>query len=113
MYETLLNTNPLPPDNIAEIINTHMNQGKGEEGDGFGDESTSNKSLSLLAMKKQMSTLSDLKKSMTQKDIQILKSDELDRNTAEAISMDDRMIYSSGLLAVKTRKNVCLVHFQG
>ena len=62
-----------------------------------------------------MSNLSDLKKSIAQKDIQILKSDELEnfRNTNEPLTIDDRMAYSSGLLAVKTRKNYFLVHEQG
>lgn len=67
-------------------------------------------------MKKQVSSLSDLKKSMAEKNLQILKSDELEnfRNTAEPVSIiDDRMIYSSGLLAVKTKRHCCLVHEQG
>jgi hypothetical protein len=62
-----------------------------------------------------VSNLSDLKKSIAQKDIQILKSDELEnfRNTNEPLTIDDRMAYSSGLLAVNTRKNYFLVHEQG
>jgi hypothetical protein len=59
-------------------------------------------------MKKQISQLSELKKSKG--GFQIMKSDEYDNtNTAEPLPFDEKAILSSGLLPIKVKRQICLI----